>query len=89
MPTFDHAIDWVRRNVDDGPLPTAVLGIATADGVVAIDAFGAASADDHYPLFSVTKPIVGLAALRLVEQGRLAADDTAHARGPRVRRRTR
>ena len=71
MPTFDHAFDWVRRNVDDGPLPTAVLGIATADGVVAIDAFGAASADDHYPLFSVTKPIVGLAALRLVEQGRL------------------
>ena len=71
MPPFDHAFDWVRRNVDDGPLPTAVLGVATADGVVAIDAFGAASADDHYPLFSVTKPIVGLAALRLVEQGRL------------------
>ncbi len=71
MPTFDHAFDWVRRNVDDGPLPTAVLGIATADGVVAIDAFGAASADDAYPLFSVTKPIVGLAALRLVEEGRL------------------
>ena len=71
MPPFDHAFDWVRRNVDDGPLPTAVLGVATADGVVAIDAFGAASADDRYPLFSVTKPIVGLAALRLVEQGRL------------------
>ncbi len=40
MPTFAHAFDWVRRNVDDGPLPTAVLGIATADGVVALDAFG-------------------------------------------------
>ena len=54
--------------------PTAVLGIATADGVVALDAFGAASVDDHYPLFSMTKPIVGLAALRLVEQGRLTAE---------------
>ncbi|WP_448002468.1 serine hydrolase domain-containing protein [Agromyces bauzanensis] len=76
MPRFDHAFDWVRRHVADGPLPTAVLGVATAEGVVALDAFGseggrAASVDDHYPLFSITKPIVGLAALRLVEQGRL------------------
>ena len=71
MPQFDHAFDWVRGHVDDGPLPTAVLGIATAEGVVALDAFGAASVDDHYPLFSVTKPIVGLAALQLIERGRL------------------
>ncbi|WP_438856132.1 serine hydrolase domain-containing protein [Agromyces sp. M3QZ16-3] len=74
MPQFDHAFDWVRRNVDDGPLPNAVLGVANADGIVALDAFGAASVDDHYPLFSITKPIVGLAALRLVEQGRLTPD---------------
>ncbi|WP_353815294.1 serine hydrolase domain-containing protein [Agromyces sp. SYSU T00266] len=74
MPQFDHAFDWVRRNVADGPLPNAVLGVANADGVVALDAFGAASVDDHYPLFSITKPIVGLAALRLVEQGRLTPD---------------
>ena len=74
MPTFDHAFDWARRHVDDGRLPTAVLGIATADGVVALDAFGEASADDHYPLFSITKPIVGLAALSLIEEGRLAQD---------------
>ena len=74
MPQFDHAFDWVRRLVDGGPLPTAVLGVATAEGIVALDAFGAASADDHYPLFSITKPIVGLAALRLVEQGRLTPE---------------
>ncbi|GGI45074.1 CubicO group peptidase (beta-lactamase class C family) [Agromyces flavus] len=74
MTKFDHAFDWVRRHVDDGPLPTAVLGIATSEGVVALDAFGAASVDDHYPLFSITKPIVGLAALRLIEQGRLTPE---------------
>lgn len=74
MPQFDHAFDWVRRHVDDGRLPTAVFGVATAEGVVALDAFGAASVDDHYPLFSITKPIVGLAALRLVEQGRLTPE---------------
>ena len=79
MPQFDTAFDWVRRNVDDGPLPSAVLGVATAEGVVALEAFGAtgghaASVDDHYPLFSITKPILGLAALHLVEQGRLTPE---------------
>lgn len=79
MTRFDHAFDWARRHVEHGPLPTAVLGVATADGVVALDAFGtergrAASVDDHYPLFSITKPIVGLAALHLIEQGRLTPE---------------
>ncbi|WP_350348096.1 serine hydrolase domain-containing protein [Agromyces sp. G08B096] len=76
MPAFDHAFDWVRRHTIEGPLPTAVLGIATADGIVALDAFDGrggqtTSVDDHYPLFSITKPIVGLAALTLIEAGRL------------------
>ncbi|MFC5789819.1 class A beta-lactamase-related serine hydrolase [Agromyces tardus] len=74
MPRFDHAFDWVRRHVEEGPLPSAVLGVATAAGVAALDGFGAASVDDHYPLFSITKPIVGLAALHLVEQGRLTPE---------------
>uniref|UniRef100_UPI001358186E serine hydrolase domain-containing protein n=1 Tax=Agromyces humi TaxID=1766800 RepID=UPI001358186E len=74
MPSFDHAFDWTRRHVDDGPMPNAVLGVATADGIVALDAFGGASVDDHYALFSITKPLVGLAALRLVEEGRLTPD---------------
>jgi len=87
MPDFDPAFDWARRQVHDGPLPTAVLGIATAAGVVGLDAFGseggrAASVDDHYPLFSVTKPIVGLAALRLVEQGRLTPETPLSAAIP-------
>ncbi|GAA1955700.1 serine hydrolase domain-containing protein [Agromyces allii] len=74
MPIFDHAFAWARRNVDDGPLPSAVLGIATGDGTVALEAFGETSVDDHYPLFSITKPIVGLAALHQIEQGRLTSD---------------
>lgn len=79
MTHFDHAFDWARRNVGDEVLPTAVLGIANAEGIIALDAFGGAAGqpvtiDDHYPIFSITKPIVGLAALRLVEQGRLTPD---------------
>lgn len=87
MPTFHHAFDWVRRQVEQGPLPTAVLGVATADGVATLDAFGshggrAASVDDHYPLFSITKPIVGLAALHLIEQGRVTGDTALAAAIP-------
>ena len=71
---FAHAFDWARRQVDSGALPTAVLGVATASGIVAVDAFGATSArqarvEDHYRLFSITKPLVGLAAARMIEAG--------------------
>ncbi|WP_345800602.1 serine hydrolase domain-containing protein [Microbacterium sp. AZCO] len=74
--SYSAAFDWARRHVDAGRLPTAVLGIATADGVVALDAFGAtngrpAKTDDHYRLFSITKPLLGLAAARAVERGLL------------------
>ncbi|HYI32644.1 MAG TPA: serine hydrolase domain-containing protein [Glaciibacter sp.] len=77
MMTFGAAFDRVRSHVTAGRLPTAVLGIATADGTVALDAFGAtgnrtARTDDRYPLFSITKPLVGIAAARAIEHGLLS-----------------
>lgn len=76
---FTHAFDWARRHVDAGRIPTAVLGVADASGTLALDAFGAtgdrpARADDTYRLFSVTKPLVGIAAARAIERGLLTAD---------------
>ena len=76
---FTPAFDWAERQVERGILPTAVLGIATADGIIDIRAYGsdgsrAATPDDVYPLFSVTKPLVGLVALRAVERGRLSLE---------------
>jgi len=73
------AFDWARRQVADGVLPTAVLGVATSTGVTDVAAFGAsgprvARVTDAYPLFSITKPLVGLTALRAVERGLLALD---------------
>lgn len=73
---YAAAFDWARRHVDAGRLPTAVLGVATAEGTVALDAFGATGArpariDDTYRLFSVTKPLTGIAAARAVERGLL------------------
>lgn len=80
MSSYGYAIDWARKQVSDDLLPTAVLGIARSTGVCEVASFGAsgeraASADDFFPLFSVTKPIVAMAALREVERGRLALDD--------------
>lgn len=76
MTTYDAAFQRVSQSVDDGTLPSAVLGIATAEGVVAMDAFGATErgpvdVDDFYRIFSITKPLVGLAAARAIERGRL------------------
>ena len=77
--TFTAAFDWARRQVEAGRLPTAVLGIADADGILALDAFGAtagrtALTDDHYRLFSITKPLVGLTAARAIERGLLTPE---------------
>lgn len=70
------AFDLVRGHVREGRLPAAVLGVATADGIISLEAFGAtgsrpARVDDHFRLFSITKPLVGLAAARAVERGLL------------------
>lgn len=67
---FGAAFDLVRGHVAAGRLPGAVLGVATADGTVALDAFGAGR-DDTYALFSITKPLVGIAAARAIERGLL------------------
>lgn len=80
--TFGAALDWARRHVDAGLLPTAVLGVADAGGTVCLEAFGhtpatggggdrAVRTDDVYRLFSVTKPLVGIAAARAIEAGLL------------------
>lgn len=71
--TFTAAFDWARRHVEAGRLPGAVLGIATSEGTLALDAFGAAT-DDLYPLFSITKMLTGITAIRAVERGLLTPE---------------
>nr|WP_245866413.1 serine hydrolase domain-containing protein [Diaminobutyricimonas aerilata] len=84
---FTHAFDWARRHVESGALPTAVLGVATASGIQALDAFGTtgtrpARTDDHYRLFSITKPLVGLAAARMIEAGLVTTETPLQADVP-------
>ena len=35
--TYGAAFDWARRHVDAGRIPTAVVGIATSAGTVALE----------------------------------------------------
>ncbi len=76
---FSPALDWVRRHVEAGRLPVAVVGIASADEVLALEAFGTdagrtAHVDDRFALYSVTKPLSALTAMRQVERGLLTTD---------------
>lgn len=81
---FGAAHDWTHRHVDAGRLPVAVLGIADANGVLSLEAFGTdsdaaggeriAHVDDRFALYSVTKPLVALTAMRTVERGLLTTD---------------
>lgn len=68
--SFTAAFDWARRHVGDGRLPSAVVGIADARGILALDAV-AADVDDRYALFSITKPLLGISAARAIERGEL------------------
>lgn len=73
MSAYSAAFDWARRHVEAERLPTAVLGVATADGIVALDGFGAPT-DAVYPLFSITKVLTGITAARAVERGLLTLE---------------
>ncbi|SDY78693.1 serine hydrolase domain-containing protein [Herbiconiux ginsengi] len=74
---LDDAVRWVKRQVEEGPLPSAVFGVATSAGVQHMEAFTGRDArtaeiDDYYALFSVTKPLSGIAIARSVERGELS-----------------
>ena len=84
---FTAATDWTRRHVDAGRLPVAVLGIADASSVLSLEAFGTddsmhdttpagrtAQVNDRFALYSVTKPLVALTAMRVIERGLLTTD---------------
>jgi CubicO group peptidase (beta-lactamase class C family) len=68
--------------VASGKLPGAVLAIRRGDapvqyisaGTLAFDSKAAAGPDSLWRIYSMTKPIVGMAAMKLIEQGRMSLD---------------
>ena len=75
-PGFDPAFDVAARQVAAGTVPFVILGIASADGVRRLEAFGPDDGGLRIGtnavclLASITKPIVATAVMRLAQSGR-------------------
>ena len=74
---------WMRRYVDEGKLPFALVMLARRDRVAFLDYYGQqdisaatpVQADTVVRIYSMTKPITTVAALMLYEQGLFQLDD--------------
>jgi CubicO group peptidase (beta-lactamase class C family) len=76
MPTLDdHAVKKLlaraRRDVDDGLLPSCQVALALNNEVVVNEAFGGATTNTRYVMYSCTKPVVAGAAWLLIGKGQL------------------
>ncbi|HUP86617.1 MAG TPA: serine hydrolase domain-containing protein [Acidimicrobiales bacterium] len=60
-----------QREVDEGLLPSCQLAVALDGKVVHHEAFGEASTDNRYVMFSATKPVVASAVWLLIQSGDL------------------
>jgi CubicO group peptidase (beta-lactamase class C family) len=75
--------DVLNRDIADGKIPGAVLAIARDGKLVFMQAYGyrdkaggvAMTTDTIFNIASMTKPMTTVAALTLVEQGRLVIDE--------------
>ena len=73
----------IRRDVDEGRMPGAVVAIARRGKIVYHEAFGFSdkaanrpmAKDSIFALASMTKPMAAVATLMLVEEGRLLLND--------------
>jgi len=83
MTEFSHVDEVLGSAIDRGDVPGVVAMAATRDGVAYQAAFGrralsdeaAMSADTVFWIASMTKAITSIAAMQLVEQGKLALDN--------------
>ena len=60
-----------RRDVDEGIVPSCQVAVGYAGEVVAFEAYGDATSETRYSVFSCTKPIVASAVWVLIGDGRL------------------
>ena len=75
--------DGIQATIDAGKIPGAVLMIANKREVGVLETFGTQGPEDSTPMspetlfriYSMSKPIVSVATLMLVEQGKLALQD--------------
>ena len=67
-----------RRDVDEGLLPACQVALALHGEVLVHEAFGEATVDSRFTIFSATKPFVASMIWQLVGEGRLAFEQPVH-----------
>jgi CubicO group peptidase (beta-lactamase class C family) len=80
---WQAALDLAARWAGEGKVPAITLATGTRERLYGPVSFGSLTVDEQQPLpavpiylvASITKPIVALAALKLVEQGRITLGD--------------
>jgi CubicO group peptidase (beta-lactamase class C family) len=74
----DALLDRARRDVDDGLLPSCQVALGLDGKVVVHEAFGDASLDTRYTIFSATKPFVASVVWQLLGEGLLEPGMPVH-----------
>ena len=80
MPIDDNKVEELlkraQREIDEGLLPSCQLALAIDGEVVVNEAFGDATTDSRYVIFSATKPTVAAACWLLIDAGELDVSRT-------------
>ena len=71
-----EALQRVRREVDDGLLPSAQIAVAREGRVALFETIGEATNESLYCVFSSTKALTSAAAWLLIESGDLRVDES-------------
>ena len=74
----DALLARARRDVDDALLPACQVALALDGEVVVHEAFGDATVDTRFTIFSATKPFVAALIWQLVGEGRLSFGQPVH-----------
>ena len=82
---LERVSDYIRNEVAAGKIPGAILLIQQHGHPVYFENFGVRDVESKHPmtedtifrLYSMSKPITSVAAMMLVEDGRLSLDDPA------------
>ena len=78
-----RVIPTLQQFVDDGKFPGAVVAVVRGNKLVLLDSVGYRSISDKLPMredtifriYSMTKPVTSVAAMMLIEQGKIGLED--------------
>ncbi len=74
----DALLARARRDVDDGLLPACQVALALDGEVLVHEAFGDATVDTRFTIFSATKPFVASVVWQLLGEGVLTPEQPVH-----------